>query len=229
MFTDNDEMLVSDWSENSISVYNIDEAGNPIPNTRRLFVTDVNGPEGAAIDPLTGDFFFSTFAPGNDRVIVVRGFAAPPEEEPPQTECNNPRPKGPGYWHRQCLGTDPAQGGIDPGRGNGPQQPTEPIFIDELMPCVDRKLAELGLSEDSTCDGMEVEPANSSREHAIRWLTTMVLNACANLVQEGCEISVANLGCTSTSIGDLMQEASSLIQLGNSPRASVCLKGVNER
>lgn len=39
-------------------------------------MTGLSGAEGAAIDPLTGDFLFSTFG-GGDRVIVVRGFAAP--------------------------------------------------------------------------------------------------------------------------------------------------------
>ena len=42
--------------------------------TRRDFITVLEGAEGAAIDPLTGDFLFSTFG-GGHRIIVVRGFA----------------------------------------------------------------------------------------------------------------------------------------------------------
>lgn len=36
----------------------------------------MNGAEGAQIDPLTGDFLFSTFG-ANDRLLVVQGFNAP--------------------------------------------------------------------------------------------------------------------------------------------------------
>ena len=42
--------------------------------TRRDFVTGLDGAEGAFVDPVTGDFLFSTYGGGN-RVIVVRGFA----------------------------------------------------------------------------------------------------------------------------------------------------------
>jgi hypothetical protein len=37
----------------------------------------VTGAEGAVIDPVTGDFLFSTFGTGTDRIIRVSGFAAP--------------------------------------------------------------------------------------------------------------------------------------------------------
>ena len=37
------------------------------------FITGLSGAEGAFIDPLTGDFLFSTF--GGNRVILVTGFA----------------------------------------------------------------------------------------------------------------------------------------------------------
>ena len=43
----------------------------------RLFVARLTGAEGAAIDPLTGDFLFSTFFGGGNQIIVVRGFSAP--------------------------------------------------------------------------------------------------------------------------------------------------------
>jgi hypothetical protein len=39
-------------------------------------MTGLSGAEGAALDPLTGDFLFSTFG-GGSRVIEVRGFAVP--------------------------------------------------------------------------------------------------------------------------------------------------------
>jgi hypothetical protein len=76
LFPDYNSMLVSEWSEGEVAVYELDSTGNPIPATRVPFITSLNGAEGAAIDPLTGDFLFSTFG-GGDRVIVVQGFAAP--------------------------------------------------------------------------------------------------------------------------------------------------------
>ena len=71
-----DSMLVSDYSDNRISAYEIDSIGAPIPSTRRDFITDLTGAEGAFIDPVSGDFLFSTFG-GGDRIIAVRGFAPP--------------------------------------------------------------------------------------------------------------------------------------------------------
>ena len=76
LFPDYNSMLVSEWSDNEVAAYQLDSTGNPIPATRVTFITGLNGAEGAAIDPLTGDFLFSTFG-GGDRVIVVQGFAAP--------------------------------------------------------------------------------------------------------------------------------------------------------
>jgi hypothetical protein len=70
-------MLVSDFSDGRISAYEVDGNGNPIVATRRLFADGLTGAEGAFIDPLTGDFLFSTFGTGGDRVFVVRGFTIP--------------------------------------------------------------------------------------------------------------------------------------------------------
>lgn len=74
-FTPYQSMLVSEYSAGEIAAYELDGAGNPIPSTRMPFITGLTGAEGAMIDPLTGDFLFSTFG-GGDRVVVVTGFAA---------------------------------------------------------------------------------------------------------------------------------------------------------
>jgi hypothetical protein len=47
-----------------------------IPRIRGI--AGLSGAEGAVIDPLAGDFLFSTFGDG-DRVVRVEGFAAPPQ------------------------------------------------------------------------------------------------------------------------------------------------------
>lgn len=72
-----DSILVSEYSGNTVSVYESDANGDPVVATRRVFMSGLSGAEGAAIDPVTGDFLFSTFGGGN-RVIVVRGFIPPP-------------------------------------------------------------------------------------------------------------------------------------------------------
>ena len=69
----NPGVLVSEYGAGKIATYEIDANGDPIVATRREFITGLTGAEGAAIDPGTGDFLFSTFG-GTNRVLVVRGF-----------------------------------------------------------------------------------------------------------------------------------------------------------
>ena len=69
-------MLVSEYSAGQVAAYAVDSHGDPILSTRRTFITDLSGADGAYIDPVTGDFLFSTFG-GGDRVVVVSGFAKP--------------------------------------------------------------------------------------------------------------------------------------------------------
>jgi hypothetical protein len=75
-------LLVSEYGVDEIAAYQVDGNGDPIVTTRRQFITGLDGAEGALLDPVTGDFLFSTFG-GGSRVIVVRGFSAPPPQLPP--------------------------------------------------------------------------------------------------------------------------------------------------
>jgi hypothetical protein len=68
----NPSVLVSDYSGSRIVSFEVNGNGDPLPNTQRDFATDLSGVEGAAVDPLTGDFVFSTFTGGE--VYVVGGF-----------------------------------------------------------------------------------------------------------------------------------------------------------
>lgn len=90
-FTDFTTMLVSEFDNNAVAAYTIDSRGDPISTTRQPFLTGLDGAEGAAIDPVTGDFLFSTYS-GNARVIVVKGFGTPPakttQEVQPATGAN---------------------------------------------------------------------------------------------------------------------------------------------
>ena len=67
-------LLVSEWDAGRVSSYEVDKNGEPTVLTRQDFVAGLKGAEGAYRDPVTGDFFFSTFGMLADRVIVVRGF-----------------------------------------------------------------------------------------------------------------------------------------------------------
>lgn len=81
-----DSMLVCEWSAGNVVTYEIDSNGDPIPATRRIFIADLSGAEGAVIDPLTGDFLFSTFG-GGDRLIRIIGFTA--IQPPGDMNCDN--------------------------------------------------------------------------------------------------------------------------------------------
>jgi hypothetical protein len=54
-------MLVSEYSYSRVSSYLIDANGLPISASRQDFDVNVPGLEGATIDPVTGDFLFTTF------------------------------------------------------------------------------------------------------------------------------------------------------------------------
>ena len=69
-------LLISEYGAGNVAAYEVDANGDPVVSTRRTFISGLDGAEGALIDPVTGDFLFSTFG-GGDRVVVVRGFVAP--------------------------------------------------------------------------------------------------------------------------------------------------------
>jgi len=71
-------MLVSAFSAGRVDVYDVDGSGDPIISTGRTLVSGLAGAEGATIDPVNGDFAFSTYG-GGDRVVFVSGFVPPPE------------------------------------------------------------------------------------------------------------------------------------------------------
>jgi len=78
-----DSLLIAEYSAGNIAAYDLDANGDPIFATRRDFITGLDGAEGAAIDPLTGDFLFSTFG-GGDRIVRVEGFVPPPPTPAPE-------------------------------------------------------------------------------------------------------------------------------------------------
>ena len=72
----NPSVLVSEYQSSLVGVYEVDGNGDPVKASRQTFITGLSGAEGAVIDPVTGDFLFSTFGSVN-KVIRVSGFAVP--------------------------------------------------------------------------------------------------------------------------------------------------------
>jgi hypothetical protein len=74
-------LLLAAYQAGKIYSYEVDALGNPLLGTQQTFITGLAGAEGSAIDPVTGDFLFSTFG-GNNQIVLVTGFLAPvPEPE----------------------------------------------------------------------------------------------------------------------------------------------------
>lgn len=87
-------MLVSEYQAGTVAAYEVDANGDPLVASRRTFLSGLTGAEGAVIDPLTGDFLFSTFG-GSNRVVVVSGFIAP---SPPTDPGPLPAIPEPSTW-----------------------------------------------------------------------------------------------------------------------------------
>ena len=75
---DSPSILVTEYQDGSVGAYELDGDGNPVVGSRRTFMSRLDRAVGAAIDPVTGDFLFSTFG-GANQVVAVGGFGlAPP-------------------------------------------------------------------------------------------------------------------------------------------------------
>lgn len=74
-----DSLLMTEYDTNEVSAYEIDDNGNPIADTRQSFITGLGfhtptatiGVMGATIDPVTGNFLFSTFFEGEPSLSKI--------------------------------------------------------------------------------------------------------------------------------------------------------------
>ncbi len=73
---DVDSLLISRYASGDVIAYEIDTNGDPLIATQRTFISGLVGAMGAAIDPETGQFLFSTFG-GTNHVVLVKGFTTP--------------------------------------------------------------------------------------------------------------------------------------------------------
>src|SRR5688572_22350453 len=76
-------LIVAEWrrldpSLDRVAVYEVDDRGDPLPDTRREFFSRFPRPWGAYFEPVTGDYLFLSWGTGNDHVYVVQGFVPPP-------------------------------------------------------------------------------------------------------------------------------------------------------
>lgn len=71
-------VIVAEWSVNTVGVYQVDDQGDPMERTRKDFFTTFPRPWGAYFEPLTGDYLFLTWGAAMDRVYIVQGFMPPP-------------------------------------------------------------------------------------------------------------------------------------------------------
>ncbi len=62
-------MLVAHYASGVVTAYSVDSNGLPILASGQTFISGMAGVQGAAIDPLTGDFFFSTFFFGDGGAV----------------------------------------------------------------------------------------------------------------------------------------------------------------
>jgi hypothetical protein len=78
-------MLLSEFSAGVVSTYKLNASGDPMVASRQVFVDGLDGAEGAVIDPVTGDFIFSTFGNTVDHLVEVQGFVPPAAVPEPST------------------------------------------------------------------------------------------------------------------------------------------------
>lgn len=162
------------------------------------------------------------------------GLALCGEHMASQPMCpEDPAPLGQGYWHRQCLGVPagPPDFGIDPGRnGRGPQSPTEPDFVKTLIPAVDAELQARIFVFHPCSEGMAAEPPSDKCEKAIKQYTALLFNLESGRLGPGCEVDLSAESCSSTNVGDLLDELAALINSGdpdNCNKAAACADAVN--
>ena len=69
-------VLISEYDIGTVAAYQLTPTGDPDPATRKPFITGLSGAQGGVVDPMSGDFLFSTYS--SARIIGIRGFKPPP-------------------------------------------------------------------------------------------------------------------------------------------------------
>jgi hypothetical protein len=142
--------------------------------------------------------------------------------------CETPLPLSQGYWHRQCLGADL----ISPGRnGRGPNEPTAPDFVKTLLPDANALLEEKVFVFAACEEGMDADPPSDPCERALKQYTALLFNLASERLENACQVTVADSGCESATLGELIDELAGLINNGDGGScqlAAACAAAVNE-
>jgi hypothetical protein len=185
-FTDFTNLLVSEFSDGNIAVYDIDSNGDPVPATRDVMVSGLLKAEGAALDPLTGDFFFSTFGSDQgDRVYAVTGFA------PPTEICDGIDNDGDGEVDEDFDVGDPCTAGEGPCAVEGNMVCTE----DGQATVCDAEPG-TGALDDVTCDGVDDDCDGVVDEDYVGHPTTCGIGACVATGMTECLDGSVEDSCT---------------------------------
>jgi hypothetical protein len=73
----NPSVLLSQYDLNRVEAFVLDANGNPVDGSGQDFFTGVISPEGAVVDPLTGDFLFANQGFPSDPLYLVQHLAVP--------------------------------------------------------------------------------------------------------------------------------------------------------
>ena len=77
-------LLLSEYDAGRVSAFTVDSNGDPIVGSRQDFITGLTGAEGATIDPVTGDFLFSSFVGVDNQIFQVQGFRSTTAQSVPE-------------------------------------------------------------------------------------------------------------------------------------------------
>jgi len=92
-----DGMLVAEYRNGAIAAYDINDTGDPLPHTRRVFLAGPRfaRPEGLSVDPQTGDLLVSTHGSSSSAIYRITGFSLPASAQ--ISSCRTI--STPGYYH----------------------------------------------------------------------------------------------------------------------------------
>lgn len=71
-------LMMAEWAT-TVSAFDVDAQGDPIPSTRKPFLTGLEGSWAAYFDQVSGDYLFPSWGrQPEDTIILVQGFVPPP-------------------------------------------------------------------------------------------------------------------------------------------------------
>jgi len=69
-------------NDDHVVVFQVDPQGDPLPETLRVLISELDMASNAYFDRVSGDLLLSTIETDGDRIYIVQGFAQPPPLQP---------------------------------------------------------------------------------------------------------------------------------------------------